>query len=105
MKNIQLLNKLAQITVVILLALVVGCGQAPSSGNSDAAAKISPNKWRSMTSGALHDAANISNMMPTAMLFVPSIDGVSHNFAEDTQELDLVSGIQVLAEAVANYKC
>ncbi len=72
---------------------------------SDAAAKIIPNKWRSMTSGALHDAANISNMMPTAMLFVPSIDGVSHNFAEDTQELDLVSGIQVLAEAVANYKC
>ncbi len=40
MKNIQLLNKLAQITVVILLALVVGCGQDPSSENSDAASKI-----------------------------------------------------------------
>ena len=71
---------------------------------SDAAAKFCPNKWRRMSSGALHDAANISSIIPTAMLFVPSIDGVSHNFSEDTHEPDLVSGIQVLAEAVANYK-
>ncbi|MDA9930697.1 hydantoinase/carbamoylase family amidase [Alphaproteobacteria bacterium] len=70
----------------------------------DAAAKYCPNKWRRMSSGALHDAANISSIMPTAMLFVPSINGVSHTFSEDTHESDLVSGIQVLAEAVSNFK-
>ncbi len=40
MKNIPLLNNLAQIAVVALLAIVAGCGQAPSSGNSADAAKI-----------------------------------------------------------------
>ena len=40
MKNILLLNKLAQITAVSLLAIVVGCGQTPSSGSSNDAAKI-----------------------------------------------------------------
>ena len=40
MKNIPLLNNLTQITSVSFLALVVGCGQAPGSGNSDDAAKI-----------------------------------------------------------------
>jgi len=34
------------------------------------------------------------------MLFVPSIGGISHDFAEDTDERDLVTGLQVLAAAV-----
>jgi N-carbamoyl-L-amino-acid hydrolase len=34
------------------------------------------------------------------MLFVPSIDGISHAFAEDTAEADLVTGLEVLAGAV-----
>lgn len=59
-----------------------------------------PGQWRHMSSGALHDAANLSHLMPTAMLFVPSIDGISHDFAEDTDEADLVTGLNVLARAV-----
>ena len=39
--------------------------------------------------------------MPTAMLFVPSIGGISHAFTEDTAEADLVTGLEVLAGAVA----
>ena len=35
-----------------------------------------------------------------AMLFVPSINGISHAFEEDTVEADLVAGVQTLAEAV-----
>jgi N-carbamoyl-L-amino-acid hydrolase len=35
------------------------------------------------------------------MLFVPSIGGISHDFAEDTDEADLVAGLRVLAGAVA----
>jgi N-carbamoyl-L-amino-acid hydrolase len=54
-----------------------------------------------MPSGALHDATNVARLMPSAMLFVPSIDGISHAFAEDTAEADLVVGLEVLAGAVA----
>jgi N-carbamoyl-L-amino-acid hydrolase len=53
-----------------------------------------------MPSGALHDATNVSRKMPVAMLFVPSIGGLSHTFEEDTDEADLAAGVQVLARAV-----
>lgn len=57
-------------------------------------------RWRRMPSGALHDATNVARLMPVAMLFVPSINGISHDFAEDTQEEDLVAGLRVLDRAV-----
>ena len=59
-----------------------------------------PGRWRSMPSGALHDATNVAELMPVAMLFVPSINGISHAFEEDTAEADLVTGLRVLARAV-----
>ena len=65
-----------------------------------AAEMMAPGKWRKMPSGALHDATNLSRLMPVAMLFVPSIDGISHAFGEDTREEDLVAGLNVLERAV-----
>jgi len=64
------------------------------------AEEVAPGNWRKMPSGALHDATNVSRKMPVAMLFVPSIGGLSHTFEEDTAEADLVAGVQVLARAV-----
>jgi N-carbamoyl-L-amino-acid hydrolase len=65
-----------------------------------AAAEVhAPGRWRSMPSGALHDASNVSHLMPVGMLFVPSVGGISHDFAEDTDEADLVTGLKVLAGA------
>lgn len=61
---------------------------------------VAPGRWRRMPSGALHDATNVSRLMPVAMLFVPSIGGISHDFAEDTDERDLVAGLRVLDHAV-----
>lgn len=61
---------------------------------------VAPGKWRRMPSGALHDATNVARVLPAAMLFVPSIGGISHDFAEDTNEADLVAGLKVLAGAV-----
>lgn len=61
-------------------------------------------KWRTMPSGALHDATNVARLMPVAMLFVPSIGGISHDFAEDTAESDLVAGLHVLAHAVRTLR-
>lgn len=61
---------------------------------------VAPANWRLMPSGALHDATNVSRLMPVAMLFVPSIGGISHAFEENTDEADLVAGLRVLAGAV-----
>ncbi len=66
-----------------------------------AATQVAPGRWRRMPSGALHDASNMAGVMPTGMLFVPSINGISHDFAEDTAEADLVTGLKTLALAVA----
>jgi len=68
-------------------------------GALEAAAEASGAPWRRMPSGALHDATNVARTLPVAMLFVPSIGGISHAFAEDTDEADLVRGLQVLADA------
>ncbi len=61
---------------------------------------IAPDRWRNLPSGALHDATNLAGIMPVAMLFVPSIKGISHAFDEDTKEQDLVAGVRALAYAV-----
>jgi N-carbamoyl-L-amino-acid hydrolase len=66
----------------------------------DAAEEVAPGLWREMPSGALHDATNVARLMPVAMLFVPSIDGISHAFEEDTREEDLLAGLDVLYRAV-----
>lgn len=68
---------------------------------SAAAEAQAPGKWREMPSGALHDASNMARLMPSAMLFVPSINGISHDFAEDTHEANLITGLRVMADAVS----
>ncbi len=65
------------------------------------AQKHAPGKWMRLPSGAFHDAGIISARLPAAMLFIPSIGGISHDFAEDSHEEDIVLGCQVLADAVA----
>jgi len=52
-----------------------------------------------MPSGAVHDAQIVSKRLPSGMVFIPSVGGVSHSFAEDTDEEDLVLGCQVLSDA------
>jgi N-carbamoyl-L-amino-acid hydrolase len=56
---------------------------------------------RALTSGALHDAAEVARVLPAAMVFVPSIRGISHAKEEDTDENDLAAGIDVFG-ALAN---
>jgi len=68
-----------------------------------AAEVVAPGKWRKMPSGALHDATNVARLMPVAMLFVPSINGISHAFEEDTAEADLVAGVRTLARAAQAF--
>jgi len=58
-------------------------------------------KWLAMPSGALHDAGIVCERLPCAMLFIPSIGGISHDFAEDSHDEDIVLGCQVLTDAAA----
>jgi hydantoinase/carbamoylase family amidase len=51
-----------------------------------------------LPSGALHDAASMALRVPTAMVFSPSIGGVSHSPLEDTAEHDLVAAIEAFGE-------
>jgi beta-ureidopropionase / N-carbamoyl-L-amino-acid hydrolase len=66
-----------------------------------AAERNAPGMHIRMPSGAGHDAQIFAERLPAAMLFVPSIGGISHHYAEDTRDQDLVLGCQVLADAAA----
>ncbi len=51
-----------------------------------------------MTSGAGHDAQMMARVAPTAMIFVPSQGGISHNPAEFTEDNAVISGANVLLD-------
>jgi beta-ureidopropionase / N-carbamoyl-L-amino-acid hydrolase len=60
-----------------------------------AAAALAPSVTR-MPSGAGHDAQMFARVCPSAMIFVPSVEGISHNPAEFTSPQDLVLGANIL---------
>ncbi|WP_230976738.1 Zn-dependent hydrolase [Pseudothauera rhizosphaerae] len=51
---------------------------------------------RRMPSGAGHDAQMLAAVCPTAMIFVPSVDGISHNVREYTRPHHIEAGARVL---------
>jgi N-carbamoyl-L-amino-acid hydrolase len=77
------------------------CDPAFMEALGAAAEAKAPGRWRRMPSGAGHDAQWMGRVMPAAMLFVPSIGGISHHWAEDTKREDLALGCEVLADAAA----
>jgi allantoate deiminase len=56
--------------------------------------------YKVMHSGAGHDSQIFAPRVPTGMIFVPSIKGISHNPAEDTKIEDLFEGIKALAHTL-----
>ena len=55
---------------------------------------------RRLPSGAGHDAQMLSRVCPTAMIFTPSVDGLSHNIAEYTRLEDVTAGADVLLQVL-----
>jgi len=53
-----------------------------------------------MRSGAGHDAQEVAHIAPMAMIFVPSVGGISHSPREFTKAEDVASGVDVLLNAV-----
>ena len=58
----------------------------------------------SLPSGAGHDAMIVARYMPAAMMFIPSIGGISHDITENTSDADIVFGCEVLADAVSQLR-
>ena len=92
-------KRLARFEPVSFDARVIGCIERVASELG-----FEP---RRMTSGAGHDAQMLARICPTAMIFVPSVKGISHNPAEHTAPDDLAAGANVLLHtilALANEK-
>jgi N-carbamoyl-L-amino-acid hydrolase len=65
---------------------------------ADAAVRAEAGEAPRLFSGALHDAAAVSRPgVPTAMLFVQSLGGISHHRDEDTAPEDLEAAVRTLA--------
>jgi N-carbamoyl-L-amino-acid hydrolase len=67
----------------------------------ESAREHAPDLWIRMPSGAGHDSQHMARILPAAMLFVPSIGGISHHWSENTSDEDIVLGAQVFAGAIA----
>jgi N-carbamoyl-L-amino-acid hydrolase len=64
------------------------------------AAQKTGTPYRRIVSGAGHDAVHVATRIPTAMIFTPCKDGLSHNEAESVEPEEAAAGTQVLFEAV-----
>ena len=66
----------------------------------EATADAAGHSTRRMPSGAGHDAQMFARVCPTAMIFTPSVNGISHNVTEYTEPDDLEAGANVLLDVM-----
>lgn len=52
--------------------------------------------WCELPTMAGHDSVNLKDVVPTVMLFVPSVDGISHNEREYTTDEQMLAGVRML---------
>jgi len=55
---------------------------------------------REVMTVAGHDSVNMKDIVPTVMLFVPSVEGISHNEREFTRDEDACAGVDLLARVI-----
>jgi hydantoinase/carbamoylase family amidase len=66
----------------------------------EAAAKATGEPYRRMHSGAAHDTMCVADRVPTAMVFVPCKDGISHHPAEEAEPADAALAAEIILEAI-----
>ncbi len=64
------------------------------------AAKASGEPYMTMHSGAAHDTMSIADRVPSAMVFVPCKDGISHSPGEDANPADAALGAEIMLNAI-----
>ncbi|MFB0971781.1 MAG: M20 family metallo-hydrolase [Tissierellia bacterium] len=57
-------------------------------------------QWKVMSSGAGHDAKEVSHLIPSALIFIPSIGGISHSPYEETTDEQIEKGIKILYKTI-----
>jgi len=66
----------------------------------NASAKALGFSTKFMQSGAGHDSQEIAAIAPVAMIFVPSVGGISHSYKEFTKAVDVSNGANVLLHTI-----
>jgi hydantoinase/carbamoylase family amidase len=66
----------------------------------EAAAAATGEPWTTMHSGAAHDTMCVAERVPSAMVFVPCKDGISHHPAEDADPADGALAAQIILDAI-----
>ena len=67
----------------------------------EAAAAATGEPFTTMISGAAHDTMCVADRVPTAMVFVPCRDGLSHTPEEDADPADAALGVEVILGAIS----
>ena len=105
-RAVQEINRTDRCTVelhVVSQSKPALCDDHLQAALAGAAEALTPGRWQKMPSGAGHDAQYMARQVPSAMLFVQSIGGISHHWAEDTAPEDLAMGIRVLVEGARRF--
>jgi allantoate deiminase len=66
----------------------------------ETAAQATGEPYTRMHSGAAHDTMCVADRVPTAMVFVPCRDGISHHPAEEADPADAALAAQIILEAI-----
>jgi hydantoinase/carbamoylase family amidase len=66
----------------------------------EAAAQATGEPYMRMHSGAAHDTMCVADRVPTAMVFVPCKDGISHHPAEDASPADAALAAEIILNAI-----
>ena len=88
------------------IAITTATDSAPALSDArlmeaiDASAAALGHSGRRLPSGAGHDAQELAHIAPMAMIFVPSVGGISHSPRELTRASDVAAGVDVLLNAV-----
>jgi hydantoinase/carbamoylase family amidase len=72
-------------------------------GALEAAAEATGEPYMKMHSGAAHDTMSIADRVPSAMVFVPCKDGISHSPVEDADPADAALGAEIMLNAIVAY--
>ena len=70
-------------------------------GALEASAAESGEPWTTMHSGAAHDTMCVAERVPSAMVFVPCKDGISHHPAEEADPGDAALAAEIILNAIA----
>jgi allantoate deiminase len=69
-------------------------------GALEAAVKATGEPYRLMASGAAHDTMCVADHVPSAMVFVPCKDGISHSPLEDAKPADAALAAEIMLSAI-----